>query len=201
MKKHANSLVELLSTGDDTAPVLGAPGMPDLTYGALRKLIIGSVKKLNLYGLGRNDRIAIVLKNGPEMAVSFLAVACGTTSAPLNPAYRADEFEFYLSDLNAKALIVEAGTNTPAIGVAERLGIKVTSEEVNGIATRAKKLQELAGKIADDPTADVDYWKDRTKPDGTFETPEDLETAEKVINARMHKAEQAGKFSDTLYNE
>ncbi|MCK7493748.1 MAG: hypothetical protein MZW92_22255, partial [Comamonadaceae bacterium] len=29
------------------------------------------------------------------------------TSAPLNPAYRADEFEFYLSDLNAKALIVE----------------------------------------------------------------------------------------------
>jgi len=125
MKKRAASLVELLSTGDDTAPVFGAPGMPDLTYGALRKLIIGSVKRLNLYGLGRNDRIAIVLKNGPEMAVSFLAVACGTTSAPLNPAYRADEFEFYLSDLNAKALIVEAGTDTPAIGVAQRLGITI----------------------------------------------------------------------------
>lgn len=125
MKKRANSLVELLSTGDDTAPVFGAPGMPDLTYGALRKLIIGSVKRLNFYGLGRNDRIAIVLKNGPEMAVSFLAVACGTTSAPLNPAYRADEFEFYLSDLNAKALIVEAGTDTPAIGVAQRLGIMI----------------------------------------------------------------------------
>jgi acyl-CoA synthetase (AMP-forming)/AMP-acid ligase II len=45
------------------------------------------------------------------------------TSAPLNPAYRADEFEFYLSDLNAKALIVEAGSTSPAIGVAEKLGV------------------------------------------------------------------------------
>ena len=41
------------------------------------------------------------------MATCFMACASGVTSAPLNPAYRADEFEFYLSDLNAKALIVE----------------------------------------------------------------------------------------------
>ena len=40
-----------------------------------------------------------VLPNGPEMASSFIAVASGTSSAPLNPAYRADEFEFYLDDL------------------------------------------------------------------------------------------------------
>ncbi len=100
--KRCSSLVELLSAGDDRAPVFGAPDTPDLNYGDLRKLIIYTVKKLNGYGIGRNDRVAIVLKNGPEMAASFLAVACGTTSAPLNPAYRADEFEFYLSDLNAK---------------------------------------------------------------------------------------------------
>jgi hypothetical protein len=43
------------------------------------------------------------------MATCFMACASGVTSAPLNPAYRADEFEFYLSDLNAKALIVEHG--------------------------------------------------------------------------------------------
>ena len=121
--KRSSTLVELLSAGADAAPVFGAPATTDLSYGQLRQLIINTVSQLNGWGIGRNDRVAIVLKNGPEMAASFLAVACGTTSAPLNPAYRADEFEFYLSDLKAKALIVEKGSDTPAIEVAKKLGV------------------------------------------------------------------------------
>ena len=39
------------------------------------------------------------------MALAFLAVSSAATFAPLNPACRTNEFEFYLSDLNAKALI------------------------------------------------------------------------------------------------
>ena len=38
------------------------------------------------------------------------------TAAPLNPGYRAEEFEFYLTDLGAKALIVEAGQLLPGRG-------------------------------------------------------------------------------------
>ena len=57
---------------------------------------------LNGMGIGRNDRVAIVLPNGPEMAAAFVAIACGATTAPLNPAYKADEFDFYLADLNAR---------------------------------------------------------------------------------------------------
>ncbi len=123
--KRCSTLPELLSAGRDKDPVFGAPGTPDLTYKALRTQIIKTIKTLNGWGIGRNDRVAIVLKNGPEMAASFLAVACGTTSAPLNPAYRADEFEFYLSDLNAKALIVEKDSDSPSVGVAEKLGITI----------------------------------------------------------------------------
>ena len=72
--KRSSTLVELLSAGDDQAPVLGAPGQPDLSYSGLRQLIIDTVSTLNGWGIGRNDRVAIVLKNGPEMAASFLAV-------------------------------------------------------------------------------------------------------------------------------
>jgi acyl-CoA synthetase (AMP-forming)/AMP-acid ligase II len=43
------------------------------------------------------------------MAVAFLAVAFAATCAPLNPDYREKEFEFYLSDLDAKALIIQSG--------------------------------------------------------------------------------------------
>ena len=65
-------------------------------------------------GIGRNDRVAIVLPNGPDMATAFVAIACGATTAPLNPAYRAEEFDFYLSDLNAKALVILDGMESPA---------------------------------------------------------------------------------------
>ncbi|NBT05956.1 MAG: AMP-dependent synthetase, partial [Betaproteobacteria bacterium] len=81
-------------------------------------------------GIGRNDRVGIVLSNGPEMATAFMAVAAGTTSAPLNPAYRGEEFEFYLSDLHAKALIVEQGSTSPAIEVAKKLGVAIVELRV-----------------------------------------------------------------------
>jgi acyl-CoA synthetase (AMP-forming)/AMP-acid ligase II/acyl carrier protein len=80
---------------------------------------------LNQFGVGRNDRVAIVLPNGPEMAVAFLSVAAAATGAPLNPNYRASEYEFYLSDLNVKALIVQSGIDTPAADVAQGLEIAV----------------------------------------------------------------------------
>jgi len=83
------------------------------------------VAALNERGIGRNDRVAIVLPNGPEMASVFLSVAAAATTAPLNPAYRRQEYEFYLSDLGAKTLVVEEGSDSPAVGVAADLGIPI----------------------------------------------------------------------------
>ena len=80
---------------------------------------------LRAFGLRRNDRVAIVLPNGPDMAVAFLGVASGATCAPLNPAYRASEFDFYLTDLDAKALIIAIGVESPAREVAARRGIPI----------------------------------------------------------------------------
>ncbi|MEY2688303.1 MAG: hypothetical protein RL375_2501, partial [Pseudomonadota bacterium] len=117
------SLKDLLAAGADSAIAISAPSRQPLSHAGLRALIADTLASLNALGIGRNDRVAIVLANGPEMATCYMACASGVTSAPLNPAYRADEFEFYLSDLNAKALIVEAGSTSPAIGVAEKLGV------------------------------------------------------------------------------
>ena len=43
----------------------------------------------------------------------------------LNPAYQREEFEFYLKDLNAKALIVAADETGAAVEAAEALGISI----------------------------------------------------------------------------
>ena len=78
-----------------------APGRSPLTYARLRSQLESVRESLNAFGLGRNDRVVIVLDNGPEMAVAFMAIAACVTAVPLNPSYRADEFEFYLSRINA----------------------------------------------------------------------------------------------------
>ncbi len=119
------ALKPLLAVGADEAPALGAPGRRSLSFGELRALIGRTVAALNGAGIGRNDAVAIVLPNGPEMAACYMACASGVTSAPLNPAYRADEFEFYLADLQAQALIVDNGSASPAVEVAKKLGVRL----------------------------------------------------------------------------
>jgi acyl-CoA synthetase (AMP-forming)/AMP-acid ligase II len=116
---------DILSRGAPDDPAIRAPDRPPLTYDALRRLADDTVARLNDLGIGRNDRVAIVLPNGPEMAAAFVTIAAGATTAPLNPAYRADEFEFYLSDLRAKALVVGAEGSEAAEGVAAKLGVPV----------------------------------------------------------------------------
>jgi oxalate---CoA ligase len=124
MKRFTN-IVELLDQGDENAIAINALERLPLTYAALRKQAQTTVQALNALGIGRNERVAIVLPNGPDMATAFITVAAGATACPLNPAYRADEFGFYLDDLHAKALIVEAGSTSAAIEVAKKAGVRV----------------------------------------------------------------------------
>jgi acyl-CoA synthetase (AMP-forming)/AMP-acid ligase II len=144
------TLTTLLATGADDAPAIGAPGRRPMSYRELRTLIASTRERLNGLGIGRNDRVAIVLDNGPEMAACFIACACAVTSAPLNPAYRAEEFEFYLSDLNAAALIVSRDSNSPAVDVAKKLGVRLidlVADPEAGAGTFALEPRE-AGAVA-----------------------------------------------------
>jgi acyl-CoA synthetase (AMP-forming)/AMP-acid ligase II len=125
MTTSATTIAALLEAGASDAPAMTSPGGVPLTYSALRALATNTVGALNGQGVGRNDRVAIVLDNGPEMAAAFVCIAAGATAAPLNPAYRADEFEFYLTDLNAKILVIEQGKSSPAIDVARKLDIPI----------------------------------------------------------------------------
>jgi acyl-CoA synthetase (AMP-forming)/AMP-acid ligase II len=119
------TLDALLRQGKDDAVAIAAPDRKPMTFGALRRLAADTIERLNGLGIGRNDRVAIVVSNGPEMASSFVTIGAGATTAPLNPAYRADEYEFYLSDLNAKALVIEAGLDNPAAAIAQKLGVRI----------------------------------------------------------------------------
>ena len=110
-------------TPDATAIL--APGRAPLCYRDLALQADYVQQTLNGWGIGRGDRVAIVVPDRPEMAVAFLTVSSCATGAPLNPDYTASEFELYLQELKVKALIVPAGLKTPARAAARRLGVTV----------------------------------------------------------------------------
>jgi acyl-CoA synthetase (AMP-forming)/AMP-acid ligase II len=125
MSNTATTVTALLDAGAPDSTALSTPGGTPLTYRALRALAERTLATLNAQGVGRNDRVAIVLDNGPEMAAAFVCIASGATAAPLNPVYRAEEFEFYLTDLNAKILVIERDKASPAVEVANKLNIPI----------------------------------------------------------------------------
>ena len=105
--------------------VLFAPGCKPLTWTELLAQTDRVRHVLGRLGLGPGSRVAVVLPDGPELATTFLTVASWATFAPLNPAYRKEEFEFYLTDLQASALILAAGHESPARLVARQHGIPI----------------------------------------------------------------------------
>jgi acyl-CoA synthetase (AMP-forming)/AMP-acid ligase II len=119
------TLAALLADKDATANAIGAPGRDWLSFGALRALAADVAAALHSFGIGSGDRVAIVLPNGPEMATAFVTIAQAAVTAPLNPAYQQDEYAFYLADLQAKALVVAAGYDGPALAAATAAGIAV----------------------------------------------------------------------------
>jgi acyl-CoA synthetase (AMP-forming)/AMP-acid ligase II len=107
------------------APAILAPGRLPLTYGHLHQHIEHTAHTLRTMGIGRQDRVVVALPNGPEMAVAILAAAASAVCVPMNPAYQGEELERYFADLRPRALITEAGIDSPVRRVALSRGVRV----------------------------------------------------------------------------
>jgi acyl-CoA synthetase (AMP-forming)/AMP-acid ligase II len=118
-------LLEALAERSPDAVAIVAPARLPLSYKRLRLQLDEVGEALRRSGISKNDRVALVMPNGPEMAVAFASIASFATCAPLNPAYQFDEFDFYLSDLGAGALIVQSGTCAQAVAAAKKQSIPV----------------------------------------------------------------------------
>src|SRR5262249_19837565 len=114
-----------------------ALSLPDInikvTYASLRQHVQQVADALATAGVGRGARVGMALPNGLPTIVSFLAASIAGTAAPLNPAYREEEFKFYLDDTNAKVLLLPpdgaeearraAGSTVPVVGVTMEQGV------------------------------------------------------------------------------
>jgi len=138
----AETIWQLLDTCDNAAIALSAPERPTLDYAGLKEQVASTAATLAARGVAQDDTVGIVLPNGPEMASAFLSVACSVIAAPLNPSYTAEEFAFYLTDLDAKAVMVMDGVDTPARDVARAKGMNLLEIRVADDAPAGRFLIE-----------------------------------------------------------
>ena len=117
------TLADVLNPQSATDPAISVPGGAKASYAEFGEEIERVAELLAGAGVQPGRAVSIALPNGLEFMVVFLAVArAGAIAAPLNPAYTADEFKFYMEDAEAQLAILPEGEHA-AREAAAQLGV------------------------------------------------------------------------------
>ena len=125
-----------------------------ITYGMLRQQVQAVAEQLAAAGVGRGDRVATALTNGLPVIVAFLAAGVAGTAAPLNPAYKEDEFRFYLDDTAAKVLILPPDGADEARRAAIERGVPILTIDMDAagnVTLRRATASGSAKALAEGP--------------------------------------------------
>src|SRR5882672_10544449 len=104
MRAEAATLANLFSAEFAARPAVIIPhGGPVITHAQLHEQVFRLADTLRRGGVESQSTVSIVLPNGLEFLATFLATTCaGAVAAPLNSAYKAEEFKFYMEDAEAR---------------------------------------------------------------------------------------------------
>ena len=70
-----------------------------ITYGDLRDQTLGVAAILDLLGLGKGERVALLLNDSPEFIASFISICSkGAIAVPINMGLRLEEQRAILND-------------------------------------------------------------------------------------------------------
>ena len=129
----ATTLVDLVlrrAEEREGVAIVGAEDGNGITYSQLATICVQFGEHVQGCGLSKGDVVSIVLPRRTSLAqvVGTLgSMFSGLVAAPLNPTYKIDELEFFISDAEAKIVIVEAQNDSGknAWIAATRLGLPV----------------------------------------------------------------------------
>ncbi len=102
-----------------------------VTHADLHARLEESIAMLRDLGIGPDDRVGLLLPNGPEMAIMLLATISSAVAAPINPMCRAAELEFVVADLGLAAVVCDVSIPS-SIAAAGRTGARVIGLEREG---------------------------------------------------------------------
>jgi len=120
-------LAALLAGGEAGHPALIVPDSGEvLTYTQVAARVEALAQRLAGLGVRRGDRVVLALPNGPDVVLLLLAVtALGAAAAPLNPAYTATEYQFFLTDIAPRLMLIPASGAAAATAAATHSGYAV----------------------------------------------------------------------------
>jgi acyl-CoA synthetase (AMP-forming)/AMP-acid ligase II/acetyltransferase-like isoleucine patch superfamily enzyme len=107
-------LLSVLPVNSNTQPALACiDGREAITVTQIRACIVETGRVLHSIHIGRGHRLAVVLPNGPELAMAILATTTWTSCVPLNAFGASQELEADL--INSAADLVIGLYDNPAI--------------------------------------------------------------------------------------
>ncbi|KAI0389604.1 AMP-binding enzyme [Xylariaceae sp. FL0594] len=118
--------------GEGSSVAIIIPSKPTpltVTYRDLVAECSSFQRKLAAIGITEGSAVSIATVNSYEFIVSFLATSWQrAVAAPLNPAYKQDEFEFYIDDIKSTLVLVPRGAykaNAPSVKAAKRFNAAI----------------------------------------------------------------------------
>ncbi|EOO01907.1 putative peroxisomal-coenzyme a synthetase protein [Phaeoacremonium minimum UCRPA7] len=143
--------------GDKNATAVIIPSKPKaltVTYQGLAKEVTSFQSKLAAIGITTASPVSIATVNSYEFIVSFLAASWQRAiAAPLNPAYKQGEFEFYIEDVKSAIVLVPRGAvqaDSPAVRAAKKFNAAIAEcywdDGKQEVALDVKDLGQLKGK-------------------------------------------------------
>lgn len=130
----------------------GTPHALTVTFQQLTAEVSSFQQKLAKLGVTPQAAVSIALPNSYEFIVAFLAASWQRAiAAPLNAAYKQDEFEFYIDDLSSAVAIVPRrafSQDGPAVRAARKYKAAIAECYWNGheIVLDVKDTGKLSGK-------------------------------------------------------
>jgi benzoate-CoA ligase len=112
-----NSLFDEIFRADRLDRVAVLFEQREIKYVELRELTIQTAGVLKAAGIGKGDRVAILLADSPEFVASFVAtISIEAVAVPINPALRPPDQLRILKDCGTLVAIVEQKTALPLFG-------------------------------------------------------------------------------------
>lgn len=148
MKDTVSELLQQGESADIAIAWVGPDGLATLTYRELRDNAERIAGQLRTAGVSMGDRVGIVLPNGPEAAIVFLAVAYCAVASPLNPASRPEEFASYLNAIDPRAVILHPESRLELPDGAARLSLE---GKPGALALTRNGIRLAAGSVEASP--------------------------------------------------
>jgi acetyl-CoA synthetase len=128
----------------------------EISYGALRDTSNRLANALRAFGIGRGDRVAILLPQGPDVAAIHIAIyKTAAIALPLATLFGIDAISYRLQNSGAKALITNAQGLAKLADIRDRTPALAVVLSLDGAADTALGFHDTLGRASSAFTPEV----------------------------------------------